>query len=110
MIKPNLAELSGFVGKEIKTTDEVVESCRRVYAETGVKILCTMSEHGAVWYGGEDDIHTVKSPKVDKIKIFVGAGDTFLTAFLSKYETEGAKTALEFAAKTAADHVAGFSA
>ena len=107
MIKPNLFELSQFVGRDVENAADAVECSREIFAQTGVRILCTMSEKGAVWYGGEDDIHTVESPKVEKIKIFVGAGDTFLTAFLSKFETEGSKTALEFAAKTAAAHVAG---
>lgn len=104
MIKPNLYELSGLVGKELKSDREAVENCKRLYGETGVSVLCTMGGRGAV-YAGIHGCGKVNSPRVT-LKGFTGAGDTFLSAFLYKSERGyRLEEAMRFASSAAAAKV-----
>lgn len=104
MIKPNLFELCGLLGYEVSGVENGAEECRRLYVESGVNILCTMSENGAV-YAGSEGVWCVTSPQVE-VKGFTGAGDTFLTAFTyMKEQTEDVARSLLFASSAAAAKV-----
>ncbi|MFA6948063.1 MAG: 1-phosphofructokinase family hexose kinase [Eubacteriales bacterium] len=104
MIKPNLEELSSLVGDQISTKSQAVEICKRLYVETGVSVLCTAGGNGAI-FAGEGGFYTVTSPHVT-LRGFVGAGDTFLAAFLSVISRGGdIPDALRFASSAAAAKV-----
>lgn len=104
LIKPNLFELSGLLGFTPQGIEEVAKECRRLYVETGVNILCTLSENGAV-YAGCQGVWSVTSPQVT-LRGFTGAGDTFLTAFTYMKETTGdIPRAMIFASSAAAAKV-----
>lgn len=104
LIKPNLFELSGLVGKEITTLDEALAECESLYVEKGVEVLCTMSEKGAI-FAGECGLFSVDSPHVE-LRGFTGAGDSFLTAFVYEREKTGSvEEALKFASSAAAAKV-----
>lgn len=104
LIKPNLYELSGLVGKEVKGLEDALRECKRLYVENGVEILCTMSEQGAV-FCGKEGLFSVSSPSVE-LRGFTGAGDSFLTAFIYEREKSGSiEQALKFASSAAAAKV-----
>ena len=104
MIKPNLFEISQLCGEEIKTVDEVCERIKGIYLSTGVEILCTMSENGAV-YCGKSGMFSVNSPQVT-LRGFTGAGDSFLASFVyMKDKTGDPEEALRFASSAAAAKV-----
>ena len=90
IIKPNQFELEQYLGKKFDLENNfdveieaIKEEAKKIYDETGVIILCTLGEYGGL-YCGSEGIYYIKSPKVD-VKGFTGAGDTFLTAFVSVY-------------------------
>ncbi|MBE6572955.1 MAG: 1-phosphofructokinase family hexose kinase [Ruminococcaceae bacterium] len=100
LIKPNLFELSGLVGKKVETVEDALSECKRLYVEKGVEILCTMSEKGAI-FAGECGLFSVTSPRVE-LRGFTGAGDSFLTAFIYERERTGSVAeALKFASSAA---------
>ena len=104
MIKPNLFELSGLCGAEIKTTEEACEWTKRIYKQTGVEILCTLSEKGAI-YCGEKGVYSVNSPQVT-LRGFTGAGDSFLASFVYMLDkTDDVEESLRFASSAAAAKV-----
>ena len=88
MIKPNQFELEQYAGKKFDLTNksgerEVFDEVSKIYSETGVKVLCTLGGHGAV-YNVDGRTYGVAAPKVE-VKGFTGAGDTFLAAFCAAY-------------------------
>lgn len=101
LIKPNLYELSGLVGRDVDP-DSASDVCRCVFEETGVEVLCTMSEHGAV-YASSRGVFRVTSPQGLTVRGFTGAGDTFLAAFTATLDATGDPVhALRFASSAAA--------
>ncbi len=111
LIKPNLRELSGLVGYEITGRDEkeksvaAAKASRRICAEYGTNVLCTLGGDGAV-FTGEDGAYYVNAPHV-AMRGFTGAGDTFLASFVFAYEKNGhdIESALCFASSAAAAKV-----
>ena len=104
LIKPNLYELSMLLGRRITEPEDAVESCKRLYVEKGVEILCTMSEKGAV-FAGEKGVFSVTSPRVT-LRGFTGAGDSFLAAFTyTRDRTGDIEASLKFASSAAAAKV-----
>lgn len=102
LIKPNIHELSSYVGYPLQSREGAAKVSRRIQAEYGANVLCTMGAEGAV-YTDEKGCLSVSAPKV-KVKGESGAGDTFLAAFLYVYEKSGgdSASALLFAAAAAA--------
>ena len=111
LIKPNIHELSELIGYEITGRDAkekaiaAAKASRRILAQYGTNVLCTLGGDGAV-YTGEDGVFFVNAPHVT-MKGFTGAGDTFLASFMFAYEKNGhdAETALCFASSAAAAKV-----
>ena len=91
IIKPNLFELEQFTGKKFDLSNdsgerEIFDEVAKIREETGVIVLCTLGEHGAVINGG-GGTYCVSAPKLEKgeVRGFAGAGDTFLAAFCAAY-------------------------
>ena len=111
LIKPNVHELSEYVGYEITGRDErekataAAKASRRIFAQYGTNVLCTLGGDGAV-YTGEEGAYYVNAPHVT-MKGFTGAGDTFLASFVFAYEKNGhdIESALSFASSAAAAKV-----
>ena len=84
LIKPNLQEFSLFTSQDIsmlKTSDQLEKAIFEAYCDTGVQILCSMDKNGSI-YAGPEGIYTVKSPVVEQVCSFAGAGDTMLASFI----------------------------
>ncbi len=111
LIKPNDFELSQLTGYEISGKDAsaravaAAKASRRIHAEYGTNVLCTLGKDGAVWTGDEGSFY-VNAPRVT-LKGFTGAGDTFLASFVFAYEKNGGEieSALCFASSAAAAKV-----
>jgi len=89
MIKPNQFELEQYSGKRfdpVNDLDKIKSEIKKIYDETGVIILCTLGEHGALYCGAEG-IYYAAAPKLEKSEVrgVAGAGDTFLPAFCAAY-------------------------
>ncbi|MCL2095713.1 MAG: 1-phosphofructokinase family hexose kinase [Oscillospiraceae bacterium] len=102
MIKPNQFELEQYTGKKFElgnnfvgrgdpdapsgfdeVLEEIEEEAKKIYNKTGVIVLCTLGEYGALYCGSEGAFYK-NAPKVE-VRGFTGAGDTFLAAFCMVY-------------------------
>lgn len=84
IIKPNQEELSGLVGRELATEQEVLEVARQLAADGIELVAVSMGSQGAVFVT-EDRAVRAYSPKV-KVGSTVGAGDSMMAALA--YYTE----------------------
>ncbi len=81
MIKPNLGELSMFVGKEELAMQEIDEAARKIITQTGcMAIAVSMGSAGAMMITAKD-VYKVAAPPV-KRKSTVGAGDSMVAGIV----------------------------
>jgi 1-phosphofructokinase len=88
IVKPNLFELEQYAGKKFDAANdgglrEIFDEVGKIHRETGVIVLCTLGERGAVCCG-PDGVYYVPAPKVT-VRGFAGAGDTFLAAYCAAH-------------------------
>ncbi len=82
-IKPNIYELSRLIGSTLKNEDEIVKAAKSVSEKYGVKdVLVTLGKDGAIALC-EGNIYKL-FPLDVKVVSAVGAGDSFLAAFVLK--------------------------
>ncbi len=84
LIKPNLKEFSAISSQSLsmlKTEETVEKAIFDAYLKSGVQILCSMDKNGSI-YAGNEGVYKVKSPEVEQVVGFAGAGDTMLASFL----------------------------
>ena len=98
-IKPNIHELSRLYGKPIEENDlaEILKAASDIHRNYRIEeVMVSLGGQGAILYT-KDGIWGVKVPKLPVVSA-VGAGDSFLAAFVMK-RTEGAdyETALRWA-------------
>jgi len=80
MVKPNVAELSAYVGAELYTVEEILEAARQL-AKSGINIVVvSMGRAGAIVTDGENAWQAV--PPEIKFISAVGSGDSLVAAFL----------------------------
>lgn len=114
LVKPNMSELAGFVGRPLSTLDEVIEAAEAVCEGTGgvTSIITTLSGNGSVltYSDGSGGIVSRFFPterrQVIRLK---GAGDTFLGAYIyHRYVRESPmEDAIAMAGDRAGRYVAG---
>lgn len=107
LIKPNRRELADLFSRpEPKGAAEVLSLCRLCrgrYPDTA--LLCTLGADGAAYFGASGSF-LVKHPAAEHPHLTVGAGDTFLAAFLAaREEKKSLPEALGFAAAAAMVHI-----
>jgi 1-phosphofructokinase len=85
IVKPNRAELSELVGRDLGSVADVVEAAEEVRARGVELVLVSLGAEGAVLVGPDGML--VGESKVDPrhIRSTVGAGDSFLAGFLSRF-------------------------
>ncbi len=82
LIKPNLSELGGLLGKEVTIDD--CQNAVDVLLDKGVQnVLLTLGSEGA-YFKGTDGSYLAKAPKV-KVYSTNGAGDSSLAGFIGSY-------------------------
>jgi tagatose 6-phosphate kinase len=80
MVKPNVAELSAYVGSELYTVEEILQAARRL-TKMGIRlVVVSMGRAGALAMDGETAWQATP-PEVDFVSA-VGSGDALLAAFL----------------------------
>ena len=84
LIKPNLDELCGISGKQIKSHDEIVDCATGLQMMGGQNVLVSMAEDGAILVEENGKVHTISAPKGNVINS-VGAGDSMIAGFLKGY-------------------------
>lgn len=83
IIKPNLYELETYVGRSLKTMDEVKEVCFELHHSGIPHVLVSMGKDGSL-YVGEAGVFTVHIPELEA-KSTVGAGDSFVAGFAKAF-------------------------
>ncbi|MCA0171531.1 1-phosphofructokinase [Bacillus sp. RAR_GA_16] len=109
LVKPNHHELGDLFGVEITSVDEAVKYGKKVQAMGAKNVIVSMAGDGAVLITEEEVLFG--NVPVGKVKNSVGAGDSVVAGFLSKYiETENLKEAFQsgIAAGSASAFSAGF--
>jgi 1-phosphofructokinase family hexose kinase len=77
LIKPNVDELSEFVGQKLETHAAIVEVARRLMRQYSIgSVIVSMGKEGAIFVEGEETIWAVP-PRVE-VKSTVGAGDAMV--------------------------------
>jgi 1-phosphofructokinase len=83
LIKPNGEELAELVGRELASMAEVVAAAEEVRTRGIELVLVSLGAQGAVLVGPSGVI--VGESHVDQPRSTVGAGDSFLAGFLSRF-------------------------
>lgn len=86
LIKPNNHELSGLLGRTVKTPEELAEAARELMEKYGIaKIVVSMGGEGALYVTAEETVYAegLKVP----VGSTVGAGDSVVAALAVAEET-----------------------
>lgn len=86
IVKPNRAELAELAGRPLGSVAEVVRAAEEVRARGVEYVLVSLGAEGALLVG-PDGMLMGESP-VDQIRSTVGAGDSFLAGFLSRFTVD----------------------
>ncbi len=86
IIKPNRAELAELVGRELGSVSAVVEAADEVRTFGVEYVLVSLGAEGAVLVGPSGML--VGESHVQKPRSTVGAGDSFLAGFLSRFAAD----------------------
>ncbi|MEO8094397.1 MAG: 1-phosphofructokinase family hexose kinase [Pseudolysinimonas sp.] len=86
VIKPNREELAELVGRELGSVADVQVAAEQVRGRGAEYVLVSLGAEGAVLVGPNGML--VGESKVDRIRSTVGAGDSFLAGFLSRFTVD----------------------
>ena len=78
MAKPNLDELEDFTEKKYKTSEEMVEGCRKILDGGAENVMLSLGRRGAIFTDGKTS-YFCKSENV-AVNSTVGAGDSMVAA------------------------------
>lgn len=84
LIKPNLQEFAALSSQSLsmlKIEEAIEKAIFDAYLDLGVQILCSMDKNGSI-YAGDKGVYKIKSPAVEQVASFAGAGDTMLASFI----------------------------
>ncbi len=86
LIKPNRAELAEISGAPLGSISEVIAAAKGVQSRGVEIVLVSLGADGAVFVGPHAVL--VGESRVDRPRSTVGAGDSFLAGFLSKFSSD----------------------
>lgn len=79
LVKPNLRELSKYTGRELKSMDDILGSCRKIVNEGARIAVASLGKDGALLVTADTVLHS-KPPKVDAVNA-IGSGDSMIAGF-----------------------------
>ena len=83
LIKPNRDEISGYIGREINTVDEMLDVAKDLCQKGVENVLISSGENGAV-LACKGGAFKVSPPKITAIST-IGAGDSMIAGFIYAY-------------------------
>ena len=95
LVKPNLSELCGIVGKDLSTPDEIAGGAKKLRELGARNVLVSLGADGALLADQNGNITSVCAHKGDAINT-VGAGDSMVAGFVAGAD-EGYEYALRLA-------------
>ena len=90
LIKPNAEEISEYLGREIKSFEEVREAAEELCRKGIENVMISLGADGAL-LANVNGVITALPPKIDAVST-IGAGDSSIAGFLAA-ETSGADSA-----------------
>ncbi len=84
-IKPNVAELSGVLGREVKTLEEIRDGARELIAEGAKNVAVSMGGDGALFVNARQALY-VQTPQIE-VRGPVGAGDVMVAGIAQSLES-----------------------
>ena len=94
LIKPNLAELCYLAGTKLKTTADVQKAAENLQKLGARNILISMGSYGAIFLDEKGKFYSQPAPKIKAVNT-VGAGDSLLAGFLSRYILKDVRSAIK---------------
>ena len=91
LIKPNLAELCGMLGKTVESFQKISEGMHELQEKGARNVLVSMGKDGACFLGEDGTELYIKAVQGTAINT-VGSGDSMVAGFLSCYERGGSLT------------------
>ncbi len=79
LVKPNLRELSEYTGKEIKSTDDALHSCRHMLSEGAGIVVASLGKEGALLAVNDVILHS-EPPRLETVNA-IGSGDSMVAGF-----------------------------
>lgn len=105
IVKPNVHELAGVLGRPLPDLDAAIAAMRGLHQETGATFVVTLGTDGALWIDGADEL-AVDTPTVETVNA-TGSGDSFLAGLAVALGRGGSPaSALELAAAMGAANAA----
>lgn len=86
IIKPNRTELAELVGRELVSIADVLDAAREVRERGADRVLVSLGGDGAVLVTPHGAI--VGQSPISRVRSSVGAGDSFLAGFLSRFSVD----------------------
>jgi 1-phosphofructokinase len=86
IVKPNRAELAELVGRPLGSVAEVMAAAEEVRARGVEYVVVSLGAEGALMVGPDGML--MGESHVDQIRSTVGAGDSFLAGFLSRFTVD----------------------
>lgn len=80
IIKPNIHELSDFVGYELKSMDEIIEAARNIY-EYGIDIVLVSMDAKGILMIANGKEYLAEPPKITVTNV-LGTGDSSIAGFI----------------------------
>jgi 1-phosphofructokinase/tagatose 6-phosphate kinase len=79
LVKPNLRELSKYTGRELKSTEDILQSCRNMIDQGARIVVASLGREGALMVTGDTVLHS-KPPEVEAVNA-IGSGDSMIAGF-----------------------------
>lgn len=111
LIKPNRDELMDLIGRELKTTDEIIDAALELQARGVATVIVSLGKHGAIFATAQGVYHGT-TPDI-KIVNTIGCGDSlvagYATGLLRKLPMEETiKLAMAVSTANALRHETGY--
>jgi len=84
VIKPNNIELGEIFGKQLLTTEEIIECAKNLQGKGAKNVLVSRAEKGSVLISESGSVHIMGTAN-GKVRNSVGAGDSMLAGFIAGY-------------------------
>lgn len=88
LIKPNNFELSEVIGRELKTTEELIDGARELQKRGATNVLVSMAGDGALLLDEKGEVHKINAPTGQLVNS-IGAGDSMVAGFTAGYISTG---------------------
>ncbi len=79
MVKPNIRELSGYVGRTLETKDDIIGACRLINSQGVEVVTASLGAGGALLVSGDTVLEAV-NPVVEAVNT-IGSGDSMVAGF-----------------------------